>query len=456
VSCAVSVNPAAAELTTTTPARALAATGRDHRLDFWRGLCLVDMVLVHLVYEGVKMGSFLQGVFGEFTRFAAGGFIFLAGLGITYIFLPKARDDRKRWGTYQSLWRRSLYLLFVHYAASLSFIFIYPIRDFAGPYPKPLTYVRDVLMFREGSDLLIFYVIMVALAPAFLEIIRRGYWWAAALFSLSIFTFGQYHPYALSLPIQQNFMIVLWQMIFVMGMLAGAALPKWDGLTLRGKLTLAGVGCAVLALVEAVQNTAWGWSLGISFVKNPLSWGEAVRYLSLMTTIMMLTDLCWRWIAGGNVAGFLTRLGRRSLAVYVAHVWVVAVTVAVANRTSWLGAWQIVLVVAAVAMLWSWTCVLDSLSEAPKKRGDEPALGQAFWRLSGAAVAGVCICFALYAAAPILGHRDPVARILAKMTPPSNLTAYVADAADADAYDPDPGPLPDMPYDDVTPEDRQV
>src|SRR5437764_15281848 len=81
---------------------------RDGRLDFWRGLCLVDMVLVHLVYEGVKMGRVLTPVFGEFTRFAAGGFIFLAGLAVTYIFLPKANNPQKRWGAYQSLWRRSL------------------------------------------------------------------------------------------------------------------------------------------------------------------------------------------------------------------------------------------------------------------------------------------------------------------------------------------------------------
>src|SRR3954451_18901904 len=122
---------------------------RDHRLDFWRGLCLVDMVLVHLVYEGVRMGRILTPVLGEYTRFAAGGFIFLAGLGVSYIFLPKANNDAKRWGAYTALWRRSLYLLFVHYAASLSFIFIYPIRDFAGPYPSAAEYVRNVLLFRE-------------------------------------------------------------------------------------------------------------------------------------------------------------------------------------------------------------------------------------------------------------------------------------------------------------------
>jgi hypothetical protein len=430
----------------------LGPVGRDARLDFWRGLCLVDMVLVHLVYEGVKMGRVFTPVFGEFTRFAAGGFIFLAGLAVTYIFLPKANNPQKRWGAYKSLWRRSLYLLFVHYAASLSFIFIYPLRDFAGPYPSAATYVKQVLLFREGCDLLIFYVVMVALSPALVEIIRRGYGWAAALFSLGMFTLGQYYPYVLSLPIQKNFMVVLWQMIFVMGMLAGAGLPKWDALTIRSKIKWAIGVCIALALIEIAEFTKLGWYIGLVFRKCPLSWGEAMRYLALITTIIMLTDLAWRKIASSGTAAFLTRLGRRSLAVYVSHVWVVAIVLAAARRLEWLGNWQVLLAVVAVALLWAWTCVLDSLSEIPHKRGEEPWLGQAFWKVSGAAVAGIALLFGVHAAMPYW-HRDHMARMIAKITPPANLASEVADAGDDDAYDPEPGPVPDVPFDDVTPED---
>ena len=431
-------------------------SGRDFRLDFWRGLCLVDMVLVHLVYEGVKMGRVLQPIVGEFLRFAAGGFIFLAGLGITYIFLPKARNDEKRLGTYRALWRRSLYLLFVHYAASLSFIFIYPLRDFTGAYPRPLEFVKQVLLFREGSDLLIFYVIMVAVSPALIEVIRRGYWWAAALLSLSMFTFGQFYPYALSLPIQQNFMVVLWQLVFVMGMLAGAVLPRWDALAVRAKLRWFGAACGVLAIVEVMEFTTLGWHLGITFEKCPLSWGEAARYVSLITVIMLASDLVWRFIADSGAVGFLTRLGRRSLAVYVAHVWVVAIVLAAARRMEWIGNWQVLLAVVAVALLWAWTCVLDSLSAIPRKRGEEPSwVGQAFWKVSGAAVAGVCVLFMVHTIMP-LWHRDPVARMLAKMKAPTNLVAEIATASEADPYDGDPGPLPATPYEDVAPDDAAV
>jgi hypothetical protein len=423
--------------------------GRDFRLDFWRGLCLVDMVIVHLVYEGVRMGKYLQPILGEYVRFAAGGFIFLAGLGITHIFLPKARDENRRWGVYTSLWRRSLYLLGVHYAASLSFIFIYPIRDFAGPYPTALQYARDVLLFREGSDLLIFYVIMVALSPAFLEIIRRGYWWAAAFFSLSLFAFSQYYPYVLSLPIQKNFMVVSWQMIFVMGMIGGAAIARWDTLALRAKLAVSGCAWLLLAAVEVLYLTPLGYHLGLKFDKCPLAWGEALRYLALISTIILSTDLAWRFIADSGAVAFLTRLGRRSLAVYVAHVWVVAVCVAAARRTEWIGDWQVIYVAVAVGALWGWTCVLDMLSEAPKRRGEEPRLvGPQFWRLSGAAVAGIAVLFSVHASMPLWKHRDPAARMMARMTPPRNLAGEVEWTEVANTDDdyldaPNVGPLPE-------------
>src|SRR5581483_1714973 len=105
-------HPLTLQLDRSGPARA----ARDLRLDFWRGLCLLDMVLVHLVYERVNFGTWLTPVLGEYVRFAAGGFIFMAGLGVGAIFLPRARNPETRWRTYRSLGRRALYILMVHIA----------------------------------------------------------------------------------------------------------------------------------------------------------------------------------------------------------------------------------------------------------------------------------------------------------------------------------------------------
>src|SRR5436309_928458 len=94
---------------------------RDGRLDFWRALCLIDMVLVHLVYDGVNFGA-IQRMVGEYTRFAAGGFVFVAGLSIGAIFLPRLLLPNGRRRVYPSLLRRSVYILCVHFVAAMGFV----------------------------------------------------------------------------------------------------------------------------------------------------------------------------------------------------------------------------------------------------------------------------------------------------------------------------------------------
>jgi hypothetical protein len=437
---------------------------RDGRLDFWRGLCLIDMVIVHMVYEGVRMGAWLTPVFAEYLRFAAGGFIFLAGLGVSYIYLQKARDDAKRPGVYRSLWRRSLYLLAVHYAASLSFILIYPLRGYEGFYPSPWRYALDVLMLRQGSDLLLFYVMMVALSPAMLELMRRGYGWLLALLSIGLFALGQWHPQLLALPIQQGFQPVLWQLVFIAGICAGAGLKRYDAFALRGKLAVAGGALAVMATVWLMAYgplALWAWNAGIDFHKNPLSTGEAARYLSLIVVIMLTTDLIWRWIGGSRAVGFVGRLGQRSLAVYVAHIWVVALLVAVAQKLERIGSAQIVLVGVAVALLYGWTRVMDVAEEVAsgaarkKSGGQDPILRPAVWRLSGAATAAVGLLFAIHAMLPG-GWRDQKKNLLlAHVSPPANLAPMVA-SADDESFDGEDDMIPDLPFELPDVEEQEV
>ena len=416
-------------------AAAPAKKARDGRLDFWRGLCLIDMVLVHMLYEGVRMGAWLTPVVGEYLRFAAGGFIFLAGLGVAYIYLQKARDNSKRSQTYRSLWTRSLYLLGVHYAASLSFIMIYPLRGFHGPYPSPWQYLTDVLLLRQGSDLLLFYVMMVGLAPFMLELMRRGQAWLLAVFSVGLFAVGHWHPRLLALPIQQGFLPVLWQMIFVAGLLAGAGLKKYDALTPRGKVlaTAAAWGATALVWLMAYGPLAlWAWNAGIGFAKSPLSAGEAVRYLTLILAIMLSTDLIWRWIRNGAAIEFVSRLGRRSLAVYVAHIWVVALMVALAQRMEWAGSMQIVLVGIAVMLLYAWTRVMDAAEQGvpSKKDEDAPLVRPVVWRLSGAATAAVGVAFMVNAVTQNRHGDDGRNLLLSHVAPPANLAGAVDPAED--------------------------
>ena len=444
--------PAQTDETPRSQPAARPSKARDGRLDFWRGLCLIDMVLVHMLYEGVRMGAWLTPIIGEYLRFAAGGFIFLAGLGVAYIYLDKVRDDAKRGETYRTLLKRSVYLLGVHYAASLSFIMIYPLRGFAGPYPTPWQYALDVFLLRQGSDLLLFYVMMVGLAPAMLELLRRGHGWLLAILSVGLFALGQWYPRLLALPIQQGFLPVLWQMIFVAGLLAGARLKKYDALTVRRKLAVTATvwsTAGLLWLMAYGPLALWAWNAGIGFAKNPLSAGEAARYLTLTLAIMLSTDLVWRWIQNAAPVEFVERLGRRSLAVYVAHIWVVALMVALAQRMEWAGSVQIVLVAIAILLLYAWTRVMDAAEEGVHSKNDKnaPAIRPIVWRLSGAATAAVGLAFMVNAVTQSHHGDDRRNLLLSHVAPPANLAGAVDDADDDTA--PDDEITPQTPEDDA-------
>lgn len=346
---------------------------RDHRLDFWRGLCLVDMLLVHLIHQGMSLGHRADLWVGEYTRFAAGGFVFIAGLSIGRIFLPKVQDPEKRWATYKALWKRSAVILGVHYVAEIGFLLMWPM--FGGVAFRPLwAPIWQILTFRHGYDLLPFYVVMVALAPGMLELMRRRRWWVMALGSLAVFYVSHhYRSWTVRLPIQQAFFPSLWQVIFVAGMLGGLALPQYDRLSRRAKAGVFATAVAahvVLFVAYYGPNFGWRLYLPMAFQKVPLTTGEVLRYLTLIAALMGGTDLLWkRVLADGVGAKFCELLGRNSLAIYVFHVWAVQVLIRVAAWARPSTGGRIALAVAGVLMLWVFARLLESRGDRKKSGG---------------------------------------------------------------------------------------
>ncbi|MDB5294660.1 MAG: hypothetical protein JWO31_643, partial [Phycisphaerales bacterium] len=344
---------------------------RDNRLDFWRGFCLIDMLLVHLVHQGMSLGKTLDVWVGEYTRFAAGGFVFIAGMSIGRIFLPRVRDPAKRWKTYQALWRRAGVILLVHYVAEIGYLVMYPLFATMAV-PNLRGQIWAILTMRSGYDLLPFYVVVVALAPGMLEVVRRGYGWALGLTSVLLFTWGQWdNPWSVALPNQQAFLPILWQSIFVAGLLGGAVMPAYDRLSRQLKVGLAvAAALAHVVLFIACYGPDFGLRLWLpmAFSKVPLTTGEALRYLTLTLAILFATDLVWRPVLDGNpLTRFAERLGRNSLAVFVFHVWVVQLMVRAANGFEVGFSGRLVLSAAGLTALW----VFAGLVEAgnPKKTG---------------------------------------------------------------------------------------
>jgi hypothetical protein len=360
------------------PSQARSSRRRDHRLDFWRGLCLIDMVLVHLVYERVQFGDSLHAIIGSYTRFAAGGYVFISGLGVGAIFLPRAMKDSNRAATYLSLWRRSFYVLCVQFISAGGFILLDSTR---GLRPEGAGFwgtIRNILLLREGGDLLPFYVMMLALAPLFLEILRRSGGAAIlAVASLGLFYYGESHPWAFAIAAHQAFPPILWQSVFIAGLVAGKLLPRYDELAQRTKISIATVSWIAYSLLfisEFSSNFGLpGLNLGVGFVKVPLSAGESLRYLTMVVGIMTATDLLWSWIGSSLASKFAQTLGRKSLPVYVAHVWLVEGVAYFATKYWWLGKWEILLGVLSVAALWGFALMLEAMKNPVPRPVVQPA-----------------------------------------------------------------------------------
>jgi len=332
------------------------------------------MLLVHLVYKNVQFGNFLGNLLGSYTRFAAGGFIFISGLSIGIIFLPRAADPNRRKSTYKALWRRSAFVLGVNYLCAMGLIVMEIVWDWGkrGNFVQPLPLLRDILLLREGGDLLPFYVIMIALSPFLMQTLRGKWGWIPVLASsVSVFTWGLWHPWFLAPAQHENFPPILWQAIFVLGLLVGYAWPRYNALTNRAKSLLA-AGSWLLAACLFVMEYSYQWgmpqlSFGIAFVKVPLSTPEALRYLSIIFAIITTTDILWPYIAETSAAAFVQTLGRKSLPVYALHLWVVEAMGALAVAYPSMGAWQISMAFFSILILWLFALILD-VTSAPKSR----------------------------------------------------------------------------------------
>jgi hypothetical protein len=341
------------------------------------------MLLVHLYYQNVQFGDFLGRLLGEYTRFAAGGFIFVSGLSIGVIFLPRALDEKRRAKTYKALWRRSLYILGVNYLCAMVLIMMEILRGVRGNFVSPSILLRDIFLLREGGDLLPFYVMMIAISPFLLAAVRRKSGGLAILIgSVALFIWGLWHPWALAPAQHLTFPPVLWQVIFVTGFLLGFAWPKYNSLSNKSKLAMASVSWLTAAVLFVMEYSyQWGMpqlSFNVPFTKVPLSTAEALRYLSIIFGIITTTDVLWPLIGESSASAFVQTLGRKSLPVYVLHLWVVEILGALAVAWPWMGAWQILFALFSLLILWLFALILD-ISKTPKQ--NRPTAASAIQRV---------------------------------------------------------------------------
>jgi hypothetical protein len=335
------------------------------------------MVLVHMVQQGMLFGPLGHEMFMDYTRFAAGGYVLISGLTVGFVFFRRVLDPERRWESYLRLFRRAAFIFGLHVLITLfENLILGPLRG--DPFPSVGHTFRDIVLFREGYDLLPFYVFMLALSPLVMELMRRGLTWAVVLASAVLFVWTHHNEnYAwVSFQITNTFFFGLWQVIFLTGLIAGSKLRAYDALPIRAKLLVTGgfwLASAVIFFVAfghhfGLQQYGLGQKVmdarplsPLTFWKTPLTVGELLRYVMLVGAIVTTTDLLWRWIDGGRIAAVVNRMGQRSLAIYIAQGYLIYHIDRAYDRIG--GPWgvQFLWMAYAVALMWSIAWLLDVL-----------------------------------------------------------------------------------------------
>ena len=346
------------------------------------------MVLVHLVYFNVQFGEFLGDMLTEYTRFAAGGFVLLSGLCVGRIFLPKVMTAYQQNGNarvvYRRIWARAGRILMVQFATTILFFALNLPTGSRAALGHPWVFIADLLRFRKGNDLLLLYVGMLTVTPLLLELMRLRLWPLIAAGSAMLFSvvaWGAVGPWQVAFVPTGEFPLLLWQGVFITGLMLTLPLHAFDRAGRKTKIfILILVTVAFAVIFQSANARPLGFKhpwLPLTFWKIPLTFGEYLRYVILTLLIMLVTNAAWGILKNTRGKAFICLLGRNSLFVYVAHLYVQEAVALIVHPTRRLGLWQMGYAVAMIALLGAMAYGMERIGAAKKSPRPSPRPPQA-------------------------------------------------------------------------------
>lgn len=300
---------------------------RDSLIDLWRGLALVDMVWVHLAYT-IGLNPSLVLWIGDYTRFAAGAFVLIAGISVARVFGPKLVGSPELvLATRCRLLRRALMLVFLDRLVAVGYVLIARFRLAPPTAPASDHDILELLCFDEPGvtgGLLFLYALLLAATPLLDAAWRRFGGGVLVAASLGVFALADATDGGVA---HWPFPVLYWQPLFVIGYALSRPLTRWHESGGRVSAPWLLMSTAAFAFVFLVRNPAalglpLSMPLGnLAFVKVPLSPAEMVWYLAASGFLFTWSAWLSNRLAGQRWSrDWLCRLGRQSLLVYVAHL----------------------------------------------------------------------------------------------------------------------------------------
>lgn len=319
-----------------------ALTGRDERLDMFRGLALVMIFINHV--PGTAYESLTNRNFG-FSD-AAEAFVFMSGLAAGLAYSSRFRTGNL-WAATTKVWARARQLYFVHITITMICIAIFAgaakwfdltelltTINLPALFQKPLSTLVGIPLLSHQLgylNILPLYMTMLLMAPLVIYAGLRRPWLVLAA-SIALWAIaGQFR---FNLPAFPNaggwfFNPFSWQLLFVMGLLSGMAMKVGKSF-IPASPVLFSLAAAFLVFVliwmkvppiGKTMNGTLGWlgSVGVPFYLTAFdkTFLSAPRLLHAFALFYVLSNLpIMRTLASTAIVAPLRLMGRQGLAVF--------------------------------------------------------------------------------------------------------------------------------------------
>lgn len=324
------------------PVTAAPAAGRDARLDMFRGIALVMIFINHVpgtVYETVTNRNF------GFSD-AAEAFVFMSGMAAGLAYSNRFRSG-SLWAAIAKVWARARQLYFVHLTITMLSLAIFAAAAKWFDLPEVLTKNNIAPLFQQPLSTLVgipllthqlgylnilpLYMTLLLATPVFLLVGLKRPW---LMLGLSIALWILSGQFRLNLPAFPNaggwfFNPFSWQILFVIGLLSGAAMKLGKAFIPYNRILFAVSGLFLLAVLVWMKVPPVG-KLGMSGlaalsqagVPFYITWFDKTflalpRLLHALALFYFLGHLpVMRRLASSAIATPLRLMGRQGLAVF--------------------------------------------------------------------------------------------------------------------------------------------
>lgn len=345
---------------------------RDLRIDLFRGVAIVFVVVNH-----VGMVSVFQDLSQETIGVVSGAelFVLLSGVVLAMVYRPKLvsggigevvlRTGRRAWKLYYTALAVVLLIYAISLIPAVSAGYVTSFTDqgtgalggsasgrvyalYAGAdqllaYPVNPQIIVDILMLRLGPwqfNVMGLYVVLLAVSPVVLWALSRRKWMLVLAVSVGLYLIGAVTHFRL-LPSQfeDSFPLLIWQVLFVSGIVAGfyrRELIRWFSRRTGLVVLAVVVGAATLLMLLSWNNPYLASSLDARLALIPdnvfralyadffqrtfLESGRLVNVIVLVLAVYALLTAYWLPIS--KVTGwFLIPLGQSTLYVFIMHVF---------------------------------------------------------------------------------------------------------------------------------------